>query len=183
MKPRGLTLTELLVAVTIIAAAATMVWPLIRGARDSTRDVSCMDKLRQIHVAISLYRSDYDGEGIYGNAYSMGLPPSGTATLYLTERLSLEMIQCSGRPLPSGARNAFKRMYEVPDKDETVPPWADYCRLMQNESVLIVDLNHGDTARPAYSTYTTHRGIGLYLGGNIRVVVKQGSPGMKRWWN
>jgi prepilin-type N-terminal cleavage/methylation domain-containing protein len=55
------TLIELLVVIAIIAILAALLLPSLRNARRSARDTGCINNLRQLHAALSLYVNDNEG--------------------------------------------------------------------------------------------------------------------------
>lgn len=55
MKAKGFTLTELLVALVIIAALAAISFPIGRGILARSRSASCLSNLRQIGVGLESY--------------------------------------------------------------------------------------------------------------------------------
>ncbi len=61
---RGFTLTEALVAVTIMALLATLLLPLIRQIRESALGVRCAVNLRQISAATTAYAADQRGMAV-----------------------------------------------------------------------------------------------------------------------
>lgn len=70
----GLTLIELLVVVAILAALVALVLPAVQSARESTRQSSCLNNMRQWMVAMQHYESSngrfppgsisYGGQGV-----------------------------------------------------------------------------------------------------------------------
>jgi len=58
--PRGFTLIELLVVMAIIAVLAAFLFPVFAQARERARQVTCANNLKQIGMAITLYRDEYE---------------------------------------------------------------------------------------------------------------------------
>lgn len=82
MRRNGFTLIELLVVISVIAALAALLIPLIGLARKASTDAKCQARLGEIKAALSLYK---DANGMYpesfassgGDVYSTNL---GTGT-------------------------------------------------------------------------------------------------------
>jgi prepilin-type N-terminal cleavage/methylation domain-containing protein len=60
-RPTGFTLIELLVVIAIIAILAAILFPVFAQARDKARQAGCLSNEKQLALAISMYRQDYDG--------------------------------------------------------------------------------------------------------------------------
>ena len=61
MKKSAFTLIELLVVIAIIAILAAILFPVFAQAREKARQTQCLNNLKQIITAWSMYSNDYDG--------------------------------------------------------------------------------------------------------------------------
>lgn len=67
-RTRAFSLIEILVVMGILAILAAIVFPIVSGAKRSTKKVSSISNMRQIGTAIMVYAGDYD------DTYPHGLP-------------------------------------------------------------------------------------------------------------
>jgi prepilin-type N-terminal cleavage/methylation domain-containing protein len=58
--PRGFTLIELLVVIGIISILAAILFPVFAQTREKARQTACLSNAKQIGLAITMYREDYD---------------------------------------------------------------------------------------------------------------------------
>ncbi|MBI4024286.1 MAG: type II secretion system protein [Verrucomicrobia bacterium] len=93
VKNRSFTLIELLVVVAIISLLAAMLLPALKNAKRSARKTWGMNNLRQMGLAVNLYRDDYNGRtpnnGVWPSV-STGLlvPYIGSNLIYGTKARS-----------------------------------------------------------------------------------------------
>ncbi|MFH1778226.1 MAG: prepilin-type N-terminal cleavage/methylation domain-containing protein [Candidatus Omnitrophota bacterium] len=111
-RKKGFTLVELLVVIAIIAGLAALMFPALRGARERGRRTSCLNNIRQIGLAISMYRTDYNE----------AFPPANNLDpLFPNYVDKLEVFVCpsSGSATPATA-NAGDYTYTTPGNNN--PP-------------------------------------------------------------
>jgi prepilin-type N-terminal cleavage/methylation domain-containing protein len=61
MRKTAFTLIELLVVIAIIAILAAILFPVFAQAREKARTSTCISNIKQMGLAITMYRQDYDG--------------------------------------------------------------------------------------------------------------------------
>lgn len=76
----GFTLLEVIVCLGIVCMLMGMGYASLGGAREKARQAKCMSNLRQIGIALAMYRQDYHGREV-GRPEQMGLPPTPFALL------------------------------------------------------------------------------------------------------
>jgi len=63
---KGFTLIELLVVIAIISILAAILFPVFARARESARAASCLSNMKQMGLAIEMYKQDYDSYYPFG---------------------------------------------------------------------------------------------------------------------
>jgi len=64
MNRRAFTLIEILIVIAIIAILAAILFPVFASAREKARSATCTSNLRQIGIALAMYRNDYDSVNV-----------------------------------------------------------------------------------------------------------------------
>ena len=119
----GFTLIELLVVVAIIAVLVAILLPSLQRAREKSKQLVCMSNLRSWALAISYYRSDYDGmmppgrESYYGLYWYDRLAPyigeNVDSNGHMVSRKSNKGIKCC----PTKGICSFQGENSWPDGD------------------------------------------------------------------
>lgn len=94
---RAFTLVELLVVIAIIALLAAILFPVFSAVRAAARRAACISNLRQVGVAVALYRQDHDA-----------LPPR-LSTLVAAHLGDARVVVCPSDP-KQGSHEGTDRM-------------------------------------------------------------------------
>ncbi len=136
MKPtRAFTMIDTLVCLSIIALIASLLAPTIIQAKESAKITVTRSNLRQIGLAIAMYRETWGGEGVYGNAWAMGLPcaPQPDRMPILSQLLPPNR----SHPSSSATGTGYKQIFGV--GGIVGPQWESYSQKAQDSSVIYVD--------------------------------------------
>ncbi len=129
MERKGLTLVEALVVMAILSVLTGVLAPVLSKAREAARRAKCASNLKQIGLALSMYRQDYDGFNLLAL-----VDWRGGGRILWADQLSVYVV---GRPA---------RMEEMPVfLCPSLGRWEPACDLPHAE--------HGYTGGYAYNTY------------------------------
>jgi len=136
---RGLTLVELLVVIAIVAILVAILLPALSRAREKAKQTSCSSNLRQIGLALSMYREDWDGVNLEARCDWSSDPPGRVAW---EEQLA---------PYIAGKEEATERMevFRCP----SFGPWRPACDLP--------NAGHGFVGGYGLNTYPGRSGGGF----------------------
>lgn len=101
----GFTLVELLIVIAILTLLAGILCVATASLREKTRHTVCVNNLKQIYVALTMYRDDYNGVDLDGRPHTyweLGLPPLFAVTDALTPYLKDKPVwRCYNDTRPS----------------------------------------------------------------------------------
>jgi prepilin-type N-terminal cleavage/methylation domain-containing protein len=186
----GLTMIELMVVIGIVLILIAITFPLINSSKASAHRTVCTSNLKQLHVGLSLYRSDWDGQERYGSISEMGLPiPRPVVGQYASDLLNAASLKCHehGKPweqhLPE--QYAYFPMPEPisPKPGFTYQSWSKYTSRYQDDSIVFGDLAHNPTDHPYLNPDFPLNVFGVNLGGQLVKRRKPGDPYALEWWN
>lgn len=152
----GFTLIELLVVIAIIAVIAGIVYASTGEVREKARQTTCLSNLRQIGLAIQMYRQDWGGKDTPGWPTQMGLPPtlmhltgstrSGTGR-YLSSR---QVLLCPSDPIDREGPSSYllnrwdphSRFEGAGDGPPAIPPFPEVIARRGSDFPLVVCGHH-----------------------------------------
>lgn len=179
---KGFTIVEVLCVMGIIALLAALLFPVLRTVRESALVSASESNLHQLHIETSLYRIDWNGEGIYGDAYSMGLPPMKVRDKALPLLASLQPPRAP-HPISVAVGRRYWNYYLDPQLDGLEPSWEEIVVDKRDQMVLYFDPFNNDPGLPLdRGSYISRFLIGVNLGGSI-VRKRASRDWMDRdWW-
>jgi type II secretory pathway pseudopilin PulG len=116
----ALTLIELVIVCAIIAILAGIIWAATSFVREKSRQTQCMNNLRQLYLAVMMYRQDWGAiaeepaQGIW--PHQLGLPVSVSLEELHPYLKDLKVFECPNdfRPYDEFTlRRGFKYSYVV----------------------------------------------------------------------
>ncbi|HET6644855.1 MAG TPA: type II secretion system protein [Fimbriimonadales bacterium] len=174
---KGFTLAEVIIVIAILGTLGAIAYPIYRRSVNKSKEVACIEQMKQLQEAIQLYRSDFDGQGKYGKAEEMGMPNT-LAGLYVAGYVKLPLLQCN-----AGPKMAFGSMFAWSADDYGLPSWEVYSGEARENSIILVDGNHGNEGKPIYSKRITYHALGVYLDGHAVTKTKKGIFAGRLFWN
>lgn len=94
----GFTLIELLVVIAIIAILAAILFPAFARARENARAASCLSNMKQMGLAIEMYKQDYDGWYPFGARKDPGVTTDWYHAFLDPYIKSNQVIHCPSQP-------------------------------------------------------------------------------------
>jgi len=179
---RAFTIMEILTVLAIILIVAALTYPVLKSAKQSAQRDVTIQRFHQIYIAMSIYRTDNDGAGNFGDYAKMGLPPN--ANLLIGPKLLPTDIFHSGCPsvFPTPPGAIFQQMWHA-DPEPATEPWTAYSLQFRSNAILMGDQNCDFAPENFGNPMVRHRAIGLYEDGHALAVMGFGSPALYAFWN
>lgn len=176
---RAVTLVEVLIVAVIAAILAGILLSVFGGVKKQSKVAVTMSNLRQIHLAIAMYRDETEATGTVGDLIALGLP---TADWYMDFLAKKNLFP----PQPGPTPGLGWYYYLVPDPSTTsslTAGWKRHNDKCRENSVIIADYTFLDRSAENAPPGTRHHAYGLTLGGQI---VQRTAPGFilsPDWWD
>lgn len=123
-KVKAFTLVELLVVIGIIALLISILMPALSKARESANDLKCLNNVRQLGLAMTMYQNDYGGAFPASLFYYAGNNPTEVWDRKVAPYLNVRpdatptptapVLQCPNDWRQSGAYWSQARSYAMP---------------------------------------------------------------------
>lgn len=176
---RGFTVFELLVAIVILLILAAISYPLIVKAKNSAYRARCVSNLKQLGMALAMYRESAGGVD-WGLPWEMGLPPSPFEfSVFLGPGLRLVEV-CKGNNPGSSSYILFWPMRDA--REFELEEWLHFVSLVGERIVVLQDENH-QISFPRSRTWQRWTVIGVQLDGAVIIRTKLGFPWNHHWWH
>jgi len=93
-KPRGFSLIEMLVVISIIAALAAILIPVLTKAKARAARMGCISNLKQMALALQMYREDWKGVMPYRMGYEAWGADTGWTARLKTYNDTVDLFRC-----------------------------------------------------------------------------------------
>lgn len=180
MKRRAFTLAEVLTVIGIVVMVAAITLPVFLTTKDRAKAAVSGSNLKQLHMATVLYQEDYDGSGVYGDIYMMGLPPWP-----VSDRIpELRSLRPPKAPHPVSNFGVYYYCFFVqPELDQMPLTWGDYAREARERSVLYIDpFDNDPSISLTYGNSVTRHFLAVDVSGTLMNKRGTGDWLMRRWW-
>lgn len=181
----GFTLVEVLVVASLVAILAAILTPVFKVAKERAKAEASVGNLRQNHIAIKLYQAEWNGDGVYGERSSMGLPldeqfyvlySPDPPSVYPPNRIKPQWISPCGTHPDYGAIVGYHFLFWYWEGRENIEVLR--AQQYQENLLLLHDINCNPHTMALDSPLTTKLGLGVLLAGNI---VRHHKPGRPLW--
>jgi prepilin-type N-terminal cleavage/methylation domain-containing protein len=167
----GFTLVEVLVVLAIVATLVAIMTPVLAGAKRSAKVASSIQKLKQLHASLEIYRQDNSGTS--SDYYGQGLAPLqyfwDTRFGFLSDGIQSPcgfdqtLFNTGPNTMPAWVS------YTAPffDPIHHNPGMGHYLETYQDNAVVFVDCYCNPAGTSMRAPLQTKRGLAVTLGGTL----------------
>lgn len=176
LKRQAFTLIELLIVIAIIAVLAALLFPVMTKAKDKAQETRCVSNLKQMGMAVNIYRADHDGTDTPGTPYEMGFPVDHRAA----KAYPLNELLCRGTQGYAVMFGPFSPA--APGLEELHQGWKLMVEKLGSATPMFVDPHHN--LGPSEGAWSVRRAIAVRLDGSVRPRTGRYGPGpdYHTWW-
>jgi prepilin-type N-terminal cleavage/methylation domain-containing protein len=189
VKRSGFTLIEVICSITIILVIAALSFPLLTPSILAAKRTKAVSQLHQLGLAMTLYRSEWDGDGAYGPASKMGLPanwlvspPIDGYAKHVRGTDGLWWSPCFPHPKKQHPTSAsYKTSYLYYFTDDPAEYWPKYSVSRQEQSILFVDDECVDPDVDPNSGFMLKQLYAVELSGQLRKQQRRNRLALFEW--
>lgn len=158
----GFSTLEIIVVIHIVAVLAALLYPVMASARREAKITRSMSQMRQIGVALTLYRADLGDEGPLG----FGLPPS-SVHLRRAQNLSPDLVHTGGNPIPGVATDIYAWFPPtLPASEKAMRDWNAY-RMGNENPFLLFDVTQNASPNALNDAFDSRLVLAMRLDASV----------------
>lgn len=172
MKRRGITITEVLVVVVILAILMALLFPAFAKAKMESKAAATKISLRGFYQGLLLYQADYEERVQFGPVSEMGLPHAGQGFANFmrsyTKVPSNEWLKHE-RFFPCGLKLTNLHYLGLWYFGNYIGPtgWESEVQKYKEKTVVLADMNCNEASVDMNCQFCDKRSIGITLTGQI----------------
>lgn len=162
------TLIELLSCIVLMAVLSSLIYPVLGQAKMSAKTAVAKTSLRNLYIATTIYRSDYEGIE-FGDPASMGLPSSDSQgrNPALMDILTKTVGSNQDSHSPCGRHPQPINYTSLAYMPNVVDDWRQWVKKLENMTILFADPNCNSRDIDINDQYAMKRSLGVALDGHI----------------
>jgi prepilin-type N-terminal cleavage/methylation domain-containing protein len=190
VRRHGFTLVEVLVSLAIVALLAALLTPVFARAKDRAQVAESVLKLKQCHLALQLYRDQWDGDDTSGDFFRMGLWQEWDMRQLWWDFVEIpeDFLQSPCKRAYSGFSNLSIKWNQITYAPDYYNKWAElngnnvgYLAKYRWRALAFMDTYCTDPPLEPFNPYRTKRFLAILLNGEL--VNKRRAGSMYRFEN